>query len=133
MREMKHPLDYCESVSLEVYGEHVIRINAHVRAKHEEAAVTLLFHSTTASPFTVKPLLPPTVLYIAYLLWSWAERTLRDKFPGMTLQQALNSLSDVSIVRFQSNKSIHRWTTRLTDEQEKLLNLFGATKHLPQP
>ena len=71
-----------------------------------------------------------TVLYTAYLLWSWAERTLRDKFPDMTLQQALNSLSDVSIVSFQSNKSTHRWTTRLTDEQEKLLNLFGATRYL---
>ena len=71
-----------------------------------------------------------TVQYIAYLLWSWAERTVRDKFPGMKLQQALNSLSDVSIVSFRSNKSIHRWTTRLTEEQEKLLNLFGATKYL---
>ena len=71
-----------------------------------------------------------TVLYTTYLLWSWAERTLRDKFPDMTLQQALNSLSDVSIVSFQSNKSTHRWTTRLTDEQKKLLNLFGAAKYL---
>ena len=71
-----------------------------------------------------------TVLYIAYLLWSWAEHTLRDKFPAMTLQQALNSLSDVSIVTFQSDKFMHRWTTRLTDEQDKLLSLFGATKYL---
>ena len=72
-----------------------------------------------------------TVLYVAYLLWSWAERTLRDKFPDMTLMQALNSLSDVSIVSFRSNKFTHRWTTRLTDEQEKLLKLFGSAKHLP--
>ncbi len=71
-----------------------------------------------------------TVLYMAYLLWSWAEHTLRDKFPAMTLQQALNSLSDVSIVTFQSDKFMHRWTTRLTDEQDKLLSLFGATKYL---
>ena len=33
-----------------------------------------------------------TFLYAPSLPWSWSKCTLRDKFPDMTLQQALNSL-----------------------------------------
>ena len=27
-----------------------------------------------------------TVVYLAYLLWSWSERKLRSRYPGMTLE-----------------------------------------------
>ena len=58
---------------------------------------------------------------------------MREKFPDMILEKALKSLSNIALVKFSSGKSIHGWMTKPTDEQEKLLNLFGATKHLPQP
>ena len=67
-----------------------------------------------------------TVVYMAYLLWSMAERRVREKFPRTTLEKALKSLSDVYAVKFSSGKSHHAWTTRLTDGQEKLLRLFEA-------
>ncbi len=40
----------------------------------------------------------------------------------------INSL--IALVKFSSRKSIHGWMTRPTDEQEKLLNLFGARELL---
>ena len=71
-----------------------------------------------------------TVVYIAYLLWSMAERRVRQKFPKTTLEKALKSLSNISFVKFNSGKSTHGWITRPTDEQEELLKLFGADKLL---
>jgi hypothetical protein len=71
-----------------------------------------------------------TVVYMAYLLWSWAERRLRAKYPEKHLTEALRSVESVSWVRFGAGKSVREWTTRLTDEQEKLLSAVGAVQYV---
>jgi hypothetical protein len=71
-----------------------------------------------------------TVVYIAYLLWSWAERRLRKKYPERHLSEALRLLESVSWVRFGAGKSVREWTTRLTEEQEKLLSAVGAVQYV---
>ena len=82
-----------------------------------------------------------TVVYVAYLLWSWAERklkenlttmrTLRKKYTSLSLARALDIVEGVSWVRFGTGKSIRDWTTRLTEEQEEILKSLGATRYLP--
>jgi len=83
-----------------------------------------------------------TVVYLAYLLWSWAERKLKEKwpsapsevrkkYPAMTLTQALEHLEGVSWVRFGAGKSVRAWVTRLTEVQEAILSPLGAEKLLP--
>ncbi|EQD77405.1 transposase IS4 family protein, partial [mine drainage metagenome] len=83
-----------------------------------------------------------TVVYVAYLLWSWAERRLKEtwssapsevrkKYPSMTLSQALEFLEGVSWVKFGAGKSIREWATRLTAVQEAILKPLGADKLLP--
>ena len=83
-----------------------------------------------------------TVVYVAYLLWSWAERKLMEawpkapreiqrKYPTMTLAKAVDLLEGVSWVKFGSEKSIRDWTTRLTEAQEEILKPLGAAKFLP--
>ena len=72
-----------------------------------------------------------TVFYTAYLLWSWAERRLQEKFPRMTLVEALRSLERVTWVRFGSGKMVRDWTSRLTGEQEKILKACRALQYLP--
>ncbi|MGI0155682.1 MAG: IS1634 family transposase [Thermoplasmata archaeon] len=83
-----------------------------------------------------------TVVYLAYLLWSWAERKLKEawpaapaevrkKYPTMTLTQALEHLDGVSWVRFGAGKSIREWATRLTELQEAILKPLRADKLLP--
>lgn len=74
-----------------------------------------------------------TVVYIAWLLWSWTERRLRNKFPDLTLEEAFRSLEGVSWVRFGTDKSVRAWATRLTEKQEKILSALGATDLLPAP
>jgi hypothetical protein len=74
-----------------------------------------------------------TVVYMAWLLWSWTERRLRNKFPDLTLEEAFRSLEGVSWVRFGTGKSIRAWATRLTEKQEKILSALGATDLLPAP
>lgn len=71
-----------------------------------------------------------TVVYLAYLLWSWAERRLREKYPEYHLGEALRLLENVSWVRFGAGKSVREWTTRLTEEQEKLLAAVGAVQYV---
>lgn len=72
-----------------------------------------------------------TVVYMAYLLWSWAERRLKEKYPEKSLCDALRSLEGVSWVRFGEGKFVREWMTRLTTEQKKLLSALGATCCLP--
>ncbi|MGI0155809.1 MAG: hypothetical protein ACREDE_06715, partial [Thermoplasmata archaeon] len=72
-----------------------------------------------------------TVLYLGLLLWTWEERRLRKKFPHRTLEDALWSLRDVSLVRIGSGKTVREFTTRLNTEQKELLSLLGAKAILP--
>ena len=83
-----------------------------------------------------------TVVYVAYLLWSWAERKLtaawpespwevRKKYPTLTLSRAVDLLEGISWVRFGAKKSVRDWTTRLTEAQEAILKPLGAAKFLP--
>jgi len=74
-----------------------------------------------------------TVFYTASLLWSWSERTLKRKFPDMSLSEALRLLEHVSWVRFGAGKIIREWATRLTNQQEEVLSAVGATSYLPSP
>ena len=74
-----------------------------------------------------------TVVYLAYLLWSWAERKLRGKYPDMTLEEAFHPLGEVAWIRSGARKSVRDWTTRTTTEQAELLRTLGATDHLPVP
>ncbi|MBI5242666.1 MAG: transposase [Elusimicrobia bacterium] len=72
-----------------------------------------------------------TVVYMAYLLWSWAQQRLKEKYPSLTVTQALKLVGDVHAVRFQSGKRTLEWTTRRTPEQEKIMKLVGALRLLP--
>jgi hypothetical protein len=72
-----------------------------------------------------------TIIYLAYLIWRKAELKLREKYPSMTLTQALAIVEDVSWIRFGSGKSIRDWTTNLTKDQEEILDTVGAIKVLP--
>ena len=72
-----------------------------------------------------------TVFYLTWLLWSWAERRLREKYPQMTLPEALRSLERVMWVKFGTGKKVRDWTSRLTKEQEGILKAAGALQYLP--
>lgn len=83
-----------------------------------------------------------TVVYLAYLLWSWAERKLKEgwlsapsevrkKYPEMTLSEALGHLEGVSWVKFGAGEKVREWSTRLTEVQEAVLKPLGADKLLP--
>ena len=83
-----------------------------------------------------------TVVYTAYLLWSWAERKLKEswstvpaevrrKYPSMTLSQALEHLEGVTWVKFGAGKSVREWATRLTEVQEAILKPLGGERFLP--
>jgi len=74
-----------------------------------------------------------TVVYMAYLLWSWAERKLKKKMPEETMEGALRSLGGVHWLRLGMEKSVRDWCTRLTDRQEEVLKAFGARSILPHP
>lgn len=82
------------------------------------------------------------VVYVAYLLWSWAERKLtatwpespwemRKKYPTLTLSRAMDLLEGISWVRFGAKKSARDWTTRLTEVQEAILKPLGAARFVP--
>jgi hypothetical protein len=71
-----------------------------------------------------------TVFYLGWLLWSWTERRLREKYPTLSLQKALETLENVHLVRFASKNTIHEWPTRPNTEQEKLLKHLGASRFL---
>ena len=73
------------------------------------------------------------VVYLAYLLWSWSERKLRSKYPGVTLEEAFHTLGEVAWIRFGAGKSVRDWTTRPTEDQAGLLDALGATPYLPVP
>ncbi len=70
-----------------------------------------------------------TVVYMSYLLWSWAERRLQKKYPTMRLSEAMHIVDNVSWVRFGAGKSVREWTTRLTGKQEEVLSAVGATTY----
>lgn len=72
-----------------------------------------------------------TVVYLAYLLWSMAERKLKQKYPEMSLGTALDVLESVAWVRFGSGNRVHDWVTRPSKEQEELLKHLGCTQFLP--
>jgi len=83
-----------------------------------------------------------TIVYVAYLLWSWAERKLKEgwptakrevraKYPSLTLSSAVELLEGISWVRFGAGKSIRDWTTRRTEVQEEILKPLGAARFLP--
>ena len=72
-------------------------------------------------------------VYLAYLLWSWAERKLRAKYPEMTLEEAFHPLGEVAWIRFTARKSVRDWTTRTTTEQAERLRTLGAADYLPVP
>ncbi len=83
-----------------------------------------------------------TVVYMAYLLWSWAERKLKEgwssapsevrkKYPEMTLSEALGHLEGVSWVKFGAGEKVREWATRLTEVQSAILRPLGADKFLP--
>lgn len=72
-----------------------------------------------------------TVVYMSYLLWSWAERRLQEKYPNMRLSEAMRIVDNVSWVRFEAGKSVREWTTRLTGKQEEILSAVGAMEYLP--
>jgi hypothetical protein len=72
-----------------------------------------------------------TVVYLAYLLWSAAERKLHQKYPEMSLGKALDVLENVAWVRFGSGNRVHDWVTRPNGEQAELLKHLGSTRFLP--
>ena len=83
-----------------------------------------------------------TMVHVPYVLWSWAERKLKEgcpsvassvrkKYPAMSLTERVHHLEAVSRVRFCSKKSIRGRTTRLTEVQEAILNPLEAAKFLP--
>jgi hypothetical protein len=71
-----------------------------------------------------------TTLYLAFLLWSWAERRLKEKLPRMSLEEALRILERVAWVRIGSGKSVREFVTRLTDEQDEVLGALRAKRVL---
>ena len=74
-----------------------------------------------------------TVLYLGLLLWSWEERKLRKKYPRRTLEDALWSLRDVSLVRIGSGKTVREFATRLNTDQKELMRFLGGATLLPHP
>jgi len=72
-----------------------------------------------------------TVLYTAWLLWSWTERTLKRKLPKMSLAEALRLLEKVPWVRSSTGKSVREGVPRLSGRQEEILTALGATRYLP--
>ena len=83
-----------------------------------------------------------TVVYVAYPLWSWAKRKLkegwasvlkevREKYPEVGPSEGIRLLEDVSWVKFGAGKSVREWATRLTGVQEAIFKPLGAAKFLP--
>jgi transposase len=72
-----------------------------------------------------------TIIYLAYLLWSLAQQRLGEKYPSLTVTQALKLVGDIHAVRFQSGKRVLEWTTKRTAEQNKILKLVGAQDLMP--
>jgi len=71
-----------------------------------------------------------TILYMSFLLWSWAERKLHEKYPAMSLEEAIRSLENISWVRFGAGKYTRDWITRMTDQQEDIVSALGAGRLL---
>ena len=73
-----------------------------------------------------------TVVYLASLLWTWAERRLRERSPSMPLDRAMDLLTNVNWVRMGEGKRVHEWTTYCSPRQQRLLDVLGATPFLPE-
>ena len=111
------------------------------RAYFERDAIEKCFR-TAKGPLSLSPIryrsevrleAYSTVLYLGLLLWSWEERKLRKKYPRRTLEDALWSLRDVSLVRIGTGKTVREFVTRLNTEQKDLMRLLGGTRILPVP
>jgi len=72
-----------------------------------------------------------TIVYLAYLLWSWTERKLRETFPDMTLSQALDIVEDVNFVKFKTGRKMTAWITKLNKDQKEIMKHLGALNILP--
>lgn len=81
-------------------------------------------------------------MYVTRPLWSWGEwrlqeawegvdKKLREKYPHPALSSALELLEGVNWVRLDAEKSVHEWTTRLSEVQKEVLRSVGGTRHLP--
>jgi hypothetical protein len=67
-----------------------------------------------------------TIIYIAWLLWSWVERALARKHANLSLHKAVALLERVHLVQFAAQKGRREWITRPTKLQESLLKDLGA-------
>ncbi len=72
-----------------------------------------------------------TVLYMAWLVWSWMEQTLKRKLPETSLTEALGFLENVSWVRPGAGKSAREGVPQPAGKQEEILITLGATRYLP--
>ncbi|MDE1820280.1 MAG: hypothetical protein KGJ23_05815 [Euryarchaeota archaeon] len=72
-----------------------------------------------------------TILFTAWLLWSWTERTLKRKLPKMSLAEALRLLEKEPRVRTGAGKSVREGVPRLSGKQDEVLTAVGATRYLP--
>ncbi len=53
------------------------------------------------------------------------------EFEGRSLSSAMEFLEGVHWVRVGAGKSVHEWTTRLSEVQKAILRSVGGTRHLP--
>lgn len=67
-----------------------------------------------------------TIIYMAWLLWSWVERALAGKHADLSLHKAVALLERVHLVQFEARKGRREWTTRPSKQQEALLKDLGA-------
>ena len=72
-----------------------------------------------------------TVLYTAWLLWSWTEGTLKRKLPETSIIEALRLLENVWWVRSDTGKSTREGVPPLAGRQEEILSALDATRYLP--
>jgi hypothetical protein len=71
-----------------------------------------------------------SVIHMSYLLWSWAERRLKQKYPELGLSEAMRIVENVSWIKFGTDKFVREWTTRPTIRQEQILSAVGAIQYL---
>ena len=66
-----------------------------------------------------------TVVYLAHILWSWAERKLRVKYPERTLEEAFHTLGEVTWIRFGRG---NRFGIRLRGRPPNRRNCSGLSE-----
>lgn len=70
---------------------------------------------------------------LAYLLWNWAERRLRAKYPEMPFEESVHTLGEVARIRCGARKSPQDSAANTTMEQADLLRARGVMDYLPVP